>query len=112
VGDSRDDEAIGYKRPPKASQWKKGQSGNPKGGRKHTMLNAVETIDRLFAKQIDIVEHGMKRRISVLEAILLRLWANEIAGDKRAAAVRLKYEEFVPKPTGPPKIILRDVDET
>jgi hypothetical protein len=108
---SQGDGAVGYKRPPKASRWKKGQSGNPRGGRKRTLLNGVETIDRLFAEQIDIVEDGVKRRVSVLEAILLRLWAKEIAGSKRAAAVRLKYEEFIPKPTGPPEIIIRDVDE-
>jgi hypothetical protein len=76
---SQDDDAVGYKRPPKASRWKKGKSGNPKGGRKRTLLNGVETIDRLFAEQIDIVEHGVRRRVSVLEAILLRLWAKEIA---------------------------------
>jgi hypothetical protein len=98
---SQDDDVVGYKRPPKAAQWKKGTSGNPKGGRKCTLLNGVE---------IDIVEHGVKRRVSVLEAILLRLWAKEIAGNKRAAAVRLKYEEFVPKPTGAPEIIIRKVD--
>lgn len=29
-----DDESVGYKRPPKKHQWKKGQSGNPSGARK------------------------------------------------------------------------------
>jgi hypothetical protein len=28
----KEDDAVGYKRPPKAYRWKKGQSGNP--GRK------------------------------------------------------------------------------
>jgi hypothetical protein len=108
---SESDEAVGYMRPPKASRWREGQSGNPKGARKRTLLNGVETIDRLFAEQVDIVEHGVQRRMSVFEAILLRLWMKEIAGDRRAAVVRLKYEEFVPKPTGAPETIIRDVDK-
>jgi len=110
MSDPRDDEAVGYKRPPKASRWPKGQSGNPRGGRKRTLPNSVATIDRMFAKQIDIVEDGITRRVSVLQAIVMRLWAQEIAGSARAAALRLKYEEFVPKPTGSPKIILREID--
>jgi hypothetical protein len=73
--------------PPKAWRWKKGQSGNPRGSRKRTSLNVVETIDRAFAEQIDIFEHGVRHRVSVFEAILLRVWAKEIAGSTRAAAV-------------------------
>ena len=30
----QDDDVVGYKRPPKASRWKKGECGNP--GRKRT----------------------------------------------------------------------------
>ena len=107
----QDDDKVGYKRPPRATRWKKGQSGNPRGSRKRASLNVVETIDRAFAQQIDIIENGVRRRLSVFEAILLRVWAKEIAGSARAAAVRLKYEEFVPKPTAPPKIIIREVDD-
>jgi len=30
---ANEDEAVGYGRPPKATQFKKGQSGNRRGGR-------------------------------------------------------------------------------
>lgn len=38
MADNDDDYEVGYKRPPKNSRFKKGQSGNPKGrpkGRKN-----------------------------------------------------------------------------
>jgi hypothetical protein len=107
----QDDDAVGYRRPPLATRWKKGRSGNPKGRRKHASLGVVKTIDRKFAEEIDIIENGVKRRVSVFEAILLRIWAKEMAGDKRAAAVRMQYQELVPKPTEPPEIIIREVDD-
>ncbi len=65
----------------------------------------------MFAKEIDIVESGVNRRVSVFEAILLRVWAKEMEGSKRAAAVRMQYQELVPKPTEPRGIIIREVDE-
>jgi hypothetical protein len=105
------DDAVGYRRPPKATRWKKGESGNPKG-RKRASFSAAATVDRMFAKQIHIVENGVKRSVSVLEAIVFRIWTMEIAGNKRAAALRLKFEELIPKPTEPPEIIIREIDET
>ena len=52
-------------------------------------------IDAVFAEQIDIIEDGVPRRVTVFAAILLQLWIKEMAGNKRAIAVRLKYQEFV-----------------
>jgi Family of unknown function (DUF5681) len=80
-----EDYAVGYCRPPMETQWKKGQSGN--GGpkkRKSTPVATVEIIDRLLGEPIEIVETGVVRKVSTLEAILMRLWAAEISGSKRA----------------------------
>jgi len=51
-------------------------------------------IDRLFLKPVTITENGEEKRVSTLEAIFLQLWHKEIAGDRRASDVRLKYEAF------------------
>jgi Family of unknown function (DUF5681) len=85
---------VGYKRPPKDSQWKPGQCGNPKRQYKRASKGTIEIIDRLFAGEIDIMEYGVSRRVTVFEAILYQLWIKEMAGHKRATAVRLKYQEF------------------
>ena len=66
--------AVGYKRPPKNTQWQKGQCGNPKRQYKRTVKGTIELIDVAFADQIDIVENGEARRVSVFEAILTQLW--------------------------------------
>jgi Family of unknown function (DUF5681) len=89
---------VGYGRPPKETRWKKGQSGNP-GPKKRRLaaVATVEIIDRLFREPVEIVENGVGREVSTLEAILLRLWAAEISGSKRAGKVRLQFLELVPK---------------
>jgi hypothetical protein len=89
------DGEVGYKRPPKSTQWKKGQCGNPRRQYKRAPKGTVEMIDAVFEEQIDIIENGVPRRVSVFEAILLQLWMTEMSGNKRAIAVRLKYQEFV-----------------
>jgi Family of unknown function (DUF5681) len=103
------DDEVGYKRPPKNTQWKKGQCGNPKRQYQRAPRGTVALIDAAFEKQIVIVEKGESRRVSVFEAILLQLWTKEISGDKRATAVRLKYQEFVAQQSGSSEIIIERV---
>jgi Family of unknown function (DUF5681) len=82
--------AVGYKRPPKNTQWQKGQCGNPKRQYKRTVKGTIELIDEAFADQIDIVENGEARRVSVFEAILMQLWFKDIrrqACESRATEV-------------------------
>jgi hypothetical protein len=105
----RQDDEVGYKRPPKETQWKKGQCGNPKRQYKHPPKGTVALIDAAFERQIDIVEDGEWRRISVFEAILLQLWMKEMSGDKGATAVRLKYQEFIAEQSGDPGFIIEPI---
>jgi len=97
---------AGYKRPPKHTRWKKGQCGNPKRQYRRAPKGAVELIDQVFEEHVTIVENGVSRRVRVFQAIFLQLWLKEMAGDKRALAVRLQYQEFVAQQRGPPKIIV------
>jgi hypothetical protein len=69
----------------------------------------VALIDAAFEARIDIVENGASRRVSVFEEIFLQLWTKEMSGDKRAIAVRLKYQEFVSRQGGPSEIIVEQV---
>jgi hypothetical protein len=56
----------------------------------HTQGSQAATlIDEAFADQIDIVENGEARRVSVFEAIFMQLWFKEISGDKRARATEV-----------------------
>ena len=91
---------VGYCRPPKRTRWQKGQCGNPKRIRKQTPKPIVELIDDFFASKIAIVEQGVSRRVSALEAIVLQLWRQAVAGSKRATSILLQYQAFAARRYG------------
>ena len=79
-----DDESAGYKKPPKAGQFKPGQSGNPKGRPKGSR-NLKTDLNNLMKKRITIREGGKARSTSALEAVLLSLFGSATRGDVRAS---------------------------
>ena len=52
------------------------------------------------AKRFKVTENGSPRTASGLEVIITRLISKEIAGDREAMAVRLKYLAWRPSPEG------------
>lgn len=66
-------EQIGYGRPPKKTQFKKGQSGNPKGRpRKSQTLREPVTM-KVLNRKVSAVIDGRPRRISIGEAVALQV---------------------------------------
>lgn len=80
---AQDKEAAGYRRPPKSGQFKPGQSGNPKGRKKHVANFKTDLIDEL-RETITVRENGRERKISKQRAFLKSLMALAIKGDIRA----------------------------
>jgi hypothetical protein len=67
-----DDHRVGYKRPPKATQFKKGQSGNPKGRLKRPIVNDLRVLlDQVLAEPHTVREGGRLRTTTTLHAIIL-----------------------------------------
>jgi hypothetical protein len=51
-------------------------------------------IDRLLIEPIHVVLNGENKRVTKIQAIVLRLLQKEIAGDERASRVLQKYVSF------------------
>jgi hypothetical protein len=74
---------VGYAVPPKTGQFKKGQSGNPKGRRKGSV--ALSTLIRKSAKErVFVQENGTRKSITKDEAALKQLFNKAASGDQRA----------------------------
>lgn len=58
-------------------------------------------IDQNFMQRVAITERGAKRSVTTFEAIYLKIFSKEIAGDDRAARVRLKYDKFAARGAKP-----------
>ena len=73
---------VGYGKPPKANQFKPGQSGNRKG-RPKKPKNTVPHIKDELDQTITITENGKKHRITKRAAIYKRLVNDALKGDAR-----------------------------
>jgi len=81
-----DDYEVGYRKPPTASRWRKGQSGNRRGRRKGTRNLKTELTEEL-GEIIHIKERGAARRITKQRALVKTMTAKALQGDTRAATL-------------------------
>ncbi len=85
------DADIGYGNPPEAGQFKKGQSGNPKGRPRNRHREIP--YDVVLGQKVTILEDGAKRRVTAAEAFLLQLTQRGLAGDSAASHAALETIE-------------------
>jgi len=71
----------GYMKPPKSKRFKKGKSGNPKGAPR-TIDNPATIITKVLAHRVTIAGSG--RRVTMLEALTLKLRELSVSGDRQA----------------------------
>jgi Family of unknown function (DUF5681) len=83
-GKDGDDDKVGYRRPPRRTRFKPGQSGNPRGRPKG--LRAFKSDMReVLNSPVRIVKDGKLRRVSAQVAGILRLMEAALTkGDIRA----------------------------
>jgi hypothetical protein len=91
---------VGFGKPPAASQFKPGQSGNPKD-RPKGALNLATTIRKSLRERITVVENGKRRQISKLEAAITQLVNRAVKGDARAIQQLLGLAPLFDSDTGP-----------
>jgi Family of unknown function (DUF5681) len=79
---------VGYGKPPKGKQFKRGQSGNPKGRPKGS-LNLATDLTAELGEHITVREDGRSRKVSKQRALIKSLMAKALQGDVRATAALL-----------------------
>jgi hypothetical protein len=84
----QEDEKVGYGRPPAATRFKLGQSGNP-NGRPKGSLNLKTDLRSELSEKIRIREGERSLKVSKQRAMLKALVAKAMKGDARAANVVL-----------------------
>jgi hypothetical protein len=83
-----DDSAVGYGRPPKHGQFKKGQSGNPKGRPKGTKNLKTDLAEEL-REHLLVREGAQSKSITKQRAVIKSLMSQAIKGDTRAINILL-----------------------
>ena len=84
---------VGYGKPPRHSQFKPGQSGNPKGRpRKRKPATPMESIQQQFLKMATFRLRGQNKAIRMrpIDALLATTLASGIKGDHKFAAIAFK----------------------
>lgn len=91
---SKDDDQtyeVGYKKPPKDGQFKKGQVANPKGRPKKSK-NFKTTFRNEMDEKIVLNTPEGPKKISVREANLKRLLEKALKGDQKAIVKIIEYD--------------------
>lgn len=83
-------DSVGYGRPPKASRFQKGQSGNPKG-RPKGKRNFSTVVQMVVNEPMTIVKNGKVKRLCAQEVLIRKLLNDAVSGDKKSleTAIRL-----------------------
>lgn len=83
---STNSDNVGYKKPPKCTQFQPGQSGNPEG-RPKGVKNLATDLQGELEQKIIITEANKTQEVTKQRAMLKTLFAKALKGDTRAANV-------------------------
>jgi len=89
------DYAVGYRRPPVATRFKPGKSGNPRGrpkGRKHFGVALQEALDRQFEVSD---EKGGKRNVAAQDVIMRGLVSDAARRDRAALRQLIQLLHYI-----------------
>ena len=83
---------VGYGKPPKATRFRKGRSGNPRG-RPSGDENLLSVFKRLATKRIRIREGDKSRTITMADAVILQNYKAALQKDQIAMSNILRLAE-------------------
>tara|TARA_B100000965_G_C19489162_1_gene712196 strand:+ start:117 stop:602 length:486 start_codon:yes stop_codon:yes gene_type:complete len=95
------DYEVGYGKPPKHTQFRKGKSGNPRGRPKGSK-NTATIMTELLARKVPVKQNGEIRNLSLREALLTKLAAKAMEGNTRDLIALFKLvEQYIPTEVAP-----------
>jgi hypothetical protein len=94
----RSDQETGYCKPPKATQWKKGQSGNPTGKKKKPTATLKDAFLKCAGKSISMVDASGKHQTTQFEAVMVVFFQKALKGDLKAIKMIMEFAEKHIKP--------------
>src|ERR1700733_8510918 len=120
------DYEVGFSKPPKRTQFRKGRSGNPEG-RARGSRNASTLLDEALNELVIVTENGLRKKVTKLDAIMKQLVNRAAQGDHRATQLLLanqiprieEHEAFrsataerapLPPPPSPEEKRMRDLE--
>jgi hypothetical protein len=99
---------VGYKKPPVATRFKKGGSGNPSGKRKEVAedLDPGKVLQTIDNEEVIVTIDGKRKRMRKGEIHFRQLFTKAIKGDLTAARLIAKHaaKYFGPEADGPSEI--------
>ena len=86
-GTGEDDYEVGYKKPPKHTRWKKGQSGNKKGRPKKKLgpSDIEKAFDEALEDFLAVNDNGAVRKIKKLKAFAIQTVNKALKGHHQSA---------------------------
>lgn len=86
------EDKVGYGRPPKHSQFKKGTSGNP-SGRPRAVDTIPGIVEKIANQKIPVTIGNRMRHIPMIEAAVMKLSLEALKGNPRAVKLFLELCE-------------------
>lgn len=80
---TEDDKRTGYGRPPKDKQFRKGQSGNPRG-RPRGAKDPNQIFRKVLDRQLTLTVNGEKRKMTIRKGLVLSVRELAKSGDPKA----------------------------
>lgn len=102
------DYSVGYCRPPKATQWKPGQSAYPAGRPKGA--KSEDTIFReIISTKVPMSVQGKTRKVTLLQAVWTRIADDALKGNAKAQALILNRSRSLE--AAPGERVMREDDQ-
>jgi hypothetical protein len=92
--DDGDGYKVGYGNPPRATRFKAGRSGNPKGRPKGSQ-NFATVLEKELKTRVTVTENGKRKTMTKQQAIVKQLVSKATAGDPKAIPILLNQARHI-----------------